>query len=55
MIPSRNFANHAYIIPRTIIRRVDSNGQLLRRVRCSKKVQSAAHRADLPNPKWQLA
>lgn len=67
LTPSRNFAGYRYIfehlknvltpkghtIPLVRMRRIDSHGQLLQRVRCSKKVQRAAQRAGLPNPKWQ--
>ncbi len=40
-------------VTRVRLRRVDSTGQLLQRVRCSKKVQRAAKLLGLPNPKWQ--
>lgn len=40
---------------RRTLRRVNGEGQLLKRVRCSKKVQLSARRAGLPNPKWQIA
>lgn len=67
LTPSRNFAGHRYILQhlgnalnhksQTItlsrLRRIDSHGELLQRRRCSKKVQRAAKRAGLPNPKWQ--
>jgi len=67
--PSRNLASHSYvaqhvkniiglkgeIIPRYTIRRVNEEGQLLRRVRCSKKVHRMAKRLGLASPKWQLA
>jgi len=43
------------IIPRYTIRRVNAEGQLLRRVRCSKKVCRMAKRLGLASPKWQLA
>lgn len=69
LTPSRNFAGHKYVwkhvktviglkgelIKRPTLHRVDSEGRLLKRARCSKKVQVAAHRAGLPNPKRQLA
>ena len=67
LTPSRNFAGHHYIFEhlKTVmspkghpvrlqrLRRMDAIGQLLSRVRCSKKVQRAAKRAGLSNPKWQ--
>lgn len=69
LTPSRNFATHSYvaqhvkniiglkgeIIPRYTMRRVNADGQLLRRVRCSKKVQRLAKSLGLASPKWQLA
>jgi hypothetical protein len=69
LTPSRNFDAHSYIwqhvkniigpkgeiYSRYTMRRVNAIGQLLRRVRCSKKVQRAAKAAGLPNPKWALA
>lgn len=67
--PSRNFTSHSYvaqhvkniiglkgeIIPRYTMRRVNAEGQLLCRVRCSKKVQRLAKSLGVSNPKWQLA